>query len=104
MWFRSTRKARRAPHPGRRTAFRPRVEGLEDRVVPATFVVTNGGSPDFFPPVFAGTGTLLQAILDANATPNDVDASGAVIPHRIEFAIPADDPSHVYYRNDGVSG
>ncbi len=61
-------------------AFRPRVEALEDRAVPAVFTVTstddNGGVN---PAPFAGTGTLRQAILDANATP------GA---DTIDFALP----------------
>jgi hypothetical protein len=64
----------------RRAAVRPRIERLEDRSAPAVFTVTttddNGGVN---PAPFAGTGTLRQAILDANATP------GA---DTIQFALP----------------
>jgi hypothetical protein len=45
---------------------------LEDRVVPATFTVTTTGDNGGVDPApFAGTGTLRQAILDANATPGN---------------------------------
>ncbi len=52
-----------------------------------SFVVTNTGD--------TGLGTLREAIFDANLTP------GA---HTITFDIPATDPRHFYYRNDGVAG
>ncbi len=52
-----------------------------------SFVVTNTGD--------TGLGTLREAIYNANLTP------GA---HTITFAIPATDPRHFYYRNDGVAG
>ena len=39
--------------------------------------------------------SLRQAILAANAVPGT---------HTISFNIPANDPNHYYYRNDGVSG
>ncbi len=68
-------------------ACRPRAESLEARLVLATIEVTNT--------LDAGAGSLRQAILTANATP----ALDTVV-----FAIPADDPGHVYYRNDGVAG
>jgi hypothetical protein len=43
------------------------VEALEDRTVPSTFLVTNtGDNGGVDPAVGAGTGTLRQAILDAN--------------------------------------
>ena len=53
-----------------------------------SFVVTNTGDS-------GGVGTLREAITNANLTP------GA---HTITFAIPATDPRHFYYRNDGVAG
>jgi hypothetical protein len=66
--------------PLRRAAVRPRIERLEDRFAPAVFTVTttddNGGVN---PAPFAGTGTLRQAILDANAS------AGA---DTIQFALP----------------
>ena len=52
-----------------------------------SFVVTNTGD--------TGLGTLREAIINANLTPG---------PHTITFAIPATDPRHFYYRNDGVAG
>jgi hypothetical protein len=55
----------------KRPNFRPRVEVLEDRTVPAVFTVTNTAD--------TGVGSLRQAILDANAT------AGA---DSINFAIP----------------
>jgi hypothetical protein len=47
--------------------FRPRLESLEGRWLPSTFVVINTAA--------AGAGSLRQAILDANATPgtNEID-------------------------------
>jgi hypothetical protein len=63
-----------------RPAFRLRVETLEDRIAPAVFLVTNtGDNGGVNPAAFAGTGTLRQAIIDANATP------GA---DTIQFALP----------------
>ena len=44
--------------PARRSA-RPRLEDLEERVVPATYVVTNTQD--------SGAGSLRQAVLNANA-------------------------------------
>jgi PKD repeat protein len=56
------------------------MEWLEDRTAPAVFTVTNtGDNGGVNPAPFAGTGTLRQAIIDANAT------SGA---DSITFAIP----------------
>src|SRR5262245_24028820 len=46
-----------------RRAFRPRLEPLEDRLAPATFTVTHLGD--------AGSGSLRQAILDANDRDGD---------------------------------
>src|SRR5262249_35679792 len=49
--------------------YRPFLEPLEDRWVPSTFTVTNtGDNAGVNPAPFAGTGTLRQAIIDANAT------------------------------------
>jgi hypothetical protein len=49
----------RARAAGRRAGFRPRLEPLEDRSVPATFTVLNLAD--------GGAGSLRQAVLDANA-------------------------------------
>jgi hypothetical protein len=48
---------------GRGRTFRPRLERLEERSTPAALLVSNLGD--------AGTGSLRQAILDANASPGD---------------------------------
>jgi parallel beta-helix repeat protein len=66
--------------------------------VPSTFTVLNSGDTLGNPAPYAGTGTLRQAIIDANASAN----SGG--PDRIEFNLPAADPGHVYYRDDGIAG
>jgi titin len=49
---------------------RPRLEGLEGRWLPSTFLVTTGDD--------AGPGSLRQAILDANATPGASEIDFAV--------------------------
>ena len=49
----------RARTAGRRPGFRPRLEPLEDRSVPATFTVLNLADD--------GDGSLRQAVRDANA-------------------------------------
>src|SRR5689334_4218855 len=94
--------ARLTPHRARRVrprgASRPRVEGLEDRTSPAVFTVTNtGDNSGVNPAPFAGTGTLRQAIVDANATPTPGGNENFIY-----FNIPAGDSGHVYYRDDGV--
>jgi hypothetical protein len=71
---------------------RPRLEVLEDRTLLSTYLVTNTGD--------AGTGTLRQAIIDANANATGTAAS----PDLIQFNIPSTDPGHVYYKDDGVAG
>jgi hypothetical protein len=48
----------------------------------------------------SGDGSLRQAILAANAAGTGTPAT----PDLIRFAIPANDPGHVYYKNDGVAG
>jgi hypothetical protein len=51
---------------------RLRIESLEDRAVPAVFTVTGlGDNGGINPNPGDGTGTLRQAIVDANATPDD---------------------------------
>ena len=66
--------------PARRRRSRPNIVQLEDRVAPATFVVSNtGDNSGVNPSVGAGTGTLRQAIIDAN------DAAGN---DEIVFALP----------------
>ncbi len=52
-----------------------------------SYVVTNTGD--------SGLGTLREAIYDADNTPGS---------HTITFDIPATDPRHFYYANDGVAG
>ncbi len=88
----------------RRPKLRLRVERLEDRTVPATITVTSTGdtiSPD-------GSVTLREAITSINNGANvnaDVVAAGTYgVNDAINFAIPASDPGHVYYRNDMVGG
>src|SRR5262249_55937217 len=66
-------KARRSPLRKTRTKAL-QLEALEDRTLPSTFLVTNTND--------SGAGSLRQAILDANATPN---VGG---PDLISFAIP----------------
>src|SRR5262249_3606488 len=66
MWFTSWLR-NKTPHagPARR---RPCLELLEDRTVSSTFLVTNtGDNGGVNPAPGAGTGTLRQAIIDANA-------------------------------------
>jgi hypothetical protein len=76
-------RARQVPP---RSRVRPRVEGLEERAVPSAFTVTNT--------LDSGPGSLRQAILNVNA------AEGFSV---LNFNIPADDPGHVYYRDDGMN-
>jgi hypothetical protein len=75
MWFtnwlrNSTRPARSTRRPPSRGRYRPRIQVLEDRTLPSTFLVSNVAD--------SGPGSLRQAILDANAH------SGADV---IDFAI-----------------
>ena len=77
----------------RLTAARQRhlqLEQLEDRRPLAVFAVTNSGN---------GAGSLGAAIADSNLAAN---VGGA--PDEIHFNIPATDPGHVYYRDDGLAG
>ena len=72
----SSRSLRRAARESswHRGQFRPRLEVLEGRAVPAVFPVTTLAD--------SGLGSLRQAILDANGTPGDdtitVEASGTI--------------------------
>src|SRR5438874_2028732 len=75
--FRRTRTRRPGRRPLLPRSFRPCFEPLEDRVVPTVFPVINTAN--------SGAGSLRQAILDANAHPNDLDERD-----RIEFNIVGD--------------
>src|SRR5947208_3559948 len=77
-WLLRTHTTRKA-QPIRRnpvSRFRPGLESLEDRLAPSIFTVTNTDD--------GGLGSLRQAILDAESTPN---AGG---PDEIHFNIPGD--------------
>src|SRR5262249_31143265 len=71
--------------PSRPSTFRPRVEGMEDRLAPAVFDVTTAAN--------GGAGSLRQAILDANSTPGadiitfSIGSGGKVI--SLSKALPA---------------
>src|SRR5262245_41237096 len=58
-WLPKRKSGSRNPKPVR-PPFRPRLEVLEDRLAPATFTVGNTND--------SGSGSLRQAILDANLT------------------------------------
>src|SRR5581483_11449800 len=61
-WNRKQNERRRSSRiPRRRPQSRPTLEALEDRLAPATFIVTVTSD--------SGPGSLRQAILDANNTP-----------------------------------
>jgi hypothetical protein len=54
--------------------FRPHIDALEDRLTPVTFFVTNTADNGGVNPLHgAGTGTLRQAIVDANADTGGLD-------------------------------
>src|SRR6266508_5915995 len=72
--------ARRRSPTRRPAAFRPRCEALEAREVPATFLVTSNNDGGI------GSGSLRQAIVNANNTAN-VLMQGLPIPDQIHFAI-----------------
>jgi hypothetical protein len=90
--------ARRQTHCGyrqsarsRRAAATPRFESLEDRTVLSTFWVTNTGDNGGVNPVpGAGTGTLRQAIVDADAAASGTSAH----PDQIDFNIATTDPGY----------
>jgi titin len=70
----------------RASSYRPRLESLEERWLPSTFLVTSTDD--------AGAGSLRQAILDANATPgtNEIDfavGDGGAQTIRPRTALPA---------------
>jgi hypothetical protein len=64
---------------------------LEDRTVPSTFTVTNtGDNGGVNPAPGAGTGTLRQAIVDANTA----NTGTAANPDLIQFNVPITDPGY----------
>jgi hypothetical protein len=74
----------------RRTS-RPRLELLEDRTMLSIFVVSSTGDNGGVNPVpGSGTGTLRQAIVDANVAGTGTAAN----PDMIQFNIPATDPGY----------
>jgi hypothetical protein len=84
LWRTSLARPRRSSA-SRPPRFRPRLEALEGRWLPSTFLVTNVND--------AGDGSLRQAIIDANATPgtNEIDfaiSEGGVQTIRPATALP----------------
>ena len=78
--------ARRSRGSVNRSRRRPNLELLESRQLLSTYVVTNTGDNGGVNPLpHAGTGTLRQAIVDANS---DV-VNGVMSPDNIDFNIPA---------------
>ncbi len=77
----------------KRYTFKPRLDLLEDRTLLSTFSVVNTSDD--------GPGSLRQAIKGANAHGNFLNKGGAA--DVIAFNIPANDPGHFYYRNDGLN-
>ena len=77
----------------KRHTFKPRPEPLEDRTLLSNFSVVNTSDD--------GPGSLRQAIEDANAHGNFLNKGGTA--DVIAFNIPANDPGHLYYRNDGLN-
>src|SRR5438132_3947362 len=65
--------------------FKPRLEALEDRCLLSVYLVINtGDNGGVNPAPFAGSGTLRQAIVDADAANTGTAAS----PDQIAFVIP----------------
>jgi hypothetical protein len=75
--------------------FPPQIDVLEDRLTPATFIVTNtGDNGGTDPAVGAGTGTLRQAIVDADADTGGLDT--------IKFNIPGTGVQTISPLNGGL--
>jgi parallel beta-helix repeat protein len=88
FWFRKENSGCRVRSARRTRRFRPVIELLEDRALPSTFTVTNtGDNGGVNPAPFAGTGTLRQAIIDA-------DADGSLGTDSIRFNIPTTDQNY----------
>lgn len=88
---RRTQCSDRHPARSRLAAATPRLESLEDRTVLSTFWVTNTGDNGGVNPVAgAGTGTLRQGIVDADAA----GGGTAAHPDQIDFNIPSTDPGY----------
>src|SRR5687768_2392789 len=78
------------------------VQNLEERLAPATLTVTGTGDTI----AVDGAVTLREAITSANnnaSVNDDVVADGDYGPDTIRFNIPAADPGHLYYRDDGIA-
>jgi hypothetical protein len=95
LWLTRSGKALARPAPRLRPAFcRPLLEALEDRTLLSTataFWVTNtGDNGGVNPAAGAGTGTLRQALVDANAAGTGTAAS----PNLVQFNIPTTDAGY----------
>src|ERR1700751_3788141 len=97
LWLqrlRATLTRRQTARPRRKTQcrVRPSVLVLEDRVLPSAYVVTTTAD--------SGPGSLRDAINQVNADTSHALYASPSNPSvdEIDFAIPANDPGHVYYQ------
>src|SRR2546423_261624 len=80
----------RFQRPGRNRS-RPYLEPLDDRSLPSVVFTTEDNGNDGMPT----PGSLRAEIIESNSHAG---------PDVITFALSAQDPRHVYYRDDGVAG